>query len=91
MSKMKAFKCSFCGEEMCSSVRAQFKIGGTGGTWKLIFGEWAELGEKIIPFYIYVCPKCGKIELFADEKTKNKLLSSEGQTQNEKNKRKILE
>ena len=85
MSELKAFKCSVCGEEMMPSIEAQFRIGGTGGTWKLIFGEWAELGEKMIPFYIYVCPKCGKIELFADEKTKNKLLSSKGQKQNEKN------
>jgi hypothetical protein len=83
MSK-RLFKCSVCGEEMCSSVKARFRIGGTGGTWKLIFGEWAELGEKMIPFYIYVCPNCGKIELFVDEKTKNKLLRSKGQKQNEK-------
>ena len=69
---------------MRSSVRAQFRIGGTGGTWKLIFSEWAELGEKMLPFYIYVCPKCGKIELFADEKTKNKLISSKGEKKNEK-------
>ena len=61
---------------MVSSVKADFRIGGTGGTWKLIFGEWAELGEKMIPFYIYVCPKCGKIELFVDEKTKEKLTRS---------------
>lgn len=84
MSNLKAFKCSVCGEEMVSSVKAQFRIGGTGGTWKLIFSEWAELGEKMIPFYIYVCPNCGKIELFADENTKNKLLSSKGPKKNEK-------
>jgi hypothetical protein len=62
-----------CGEEMVSSVKADFRIGGTGGTWKLIFGEWAELDEKMIPFYLYVCPNCGKIELFVDEKTKEEL------------------
>jgi hypothetical protein len=41
--------------------KSPIQVGSTGGTWKLIFAEWAELGEKIIPFYIYVCPKCGKI------------------------------
>ena len=84
MSNLKTFKCSVCGEEMVSSVKAQFRIGDTGGTWKLIFSEWAELGEKMIPFYIYVCPNCGKIELFADENTKNKLLSCKGPKKNEK-------
>jgi ssDNA-binding Zn-finger/Zn-ribbon topoisomerase 1 len=76
VNKLHMIKCSVCGEKMVSSVKADFRIGGTGGTWKLIFGEWAELGEKMIPFYIFVCPKCGKIELFVDEKTKEKLTRS---------------
>lgn len=73
MNKLPVIKCSVCGEEMVSSVKADFRIGGTGGTWKLIFGEWTELSEKMIPFYIYICPNCGKIEFFVDEKTKEKL------------------
>ena len=76
MNKLPVIKCSVCGKEMVSSVKVDFRIGGTGGTWKLILGEWAELGEKMIPFYIYVCPNCGKIELLVDEKTKEKLIDA---------------
>jgi len=32
---------------------------------KLLFGEWAELGESMIPMCVFVCPNCGKIELYA--------------------------
>ena len=70
-------KCS-CGAEMQYAGKAPFRIGGTSGGWKLLFGEWAELGEEMLPFYIYVCPNCGKVELFADEETKRRLLRREG-------------
>jgi len=60
---------------MRSAGAAPFRIGGTSGGWKLVFGEWAELGEQMLPLNIYVCPNCGKIELFADEKTRQTLLS----------------
>jgi len=51
-----------------------FRVGGTGGGWKLLLGEWAELGESMIPLQVYVCPRCGRIELFADEETKRRML-----------------
>lgn len=53
-------RCSYAG-------KANFRVGGTSGGWKLLFGEWAELGEEMLPFHVYICPKCGKVELFADE------------------------
>lgn len=71
MSKVK--KCS-CGAKMQLAGRARFRIGGMSGGWQPLFGALAELGEDLLPFYIYVCPACGKIELFADEKTKQRLL-----------------
>lgn len=73
MSGEEAKRCS-CGAIMQFAERAEFRIGGTSGGWKLLFGEWAELGEGMIPLYIYVCPKCGRIELFAEEETKQRLL-----------------
>ncbi len=51
-----------------------FRIGGTGGGWKLLFGEWAELGEQLLSFDLYVCHQCGRVQLFADEKTRKSLL-----------------
>ncbi len=67
-------KCNSCGAWMQFAGEAPFRIGGTGGGWKLLFGEFAELGEQMLPLYIYVCPECGKIELYANEKTKQRLL-----------------
>ena len=33
-----------------------------------------QLGEEMLPFNIYICPKCERIELFADEEAKRRLL-----------------
>jgi len=38
-------KCIWCGEQMQSVGVREFRTGGTTGGWKLVFGEWAELGE----------------------------------------------
>jgi len=65
-------KCSACGENAQYVYTAQFRIGGTSGGMKLLFGEWAELAESIIPMYVFVCPHCGKIELYATEDLRQK-------------------
>jgi hypothetical protein len=41
----------------------KFRCGGTSGGWKLIFGEWAELGEQMIPLEVWACPQCRTVEL----------------------------
>jgi predicted RNA-binding Zn-ribbon protein involved in translation (DUF1610 family) len=41
---------------------------------KLLFGEWAELGEAMIPMYVFVCPNCGKVELYATEDLKQQAI-----------------
>jgi hypothetical protein len=40
-----------------------FRVGGTTGGWKLFFGEWAELGEDILPFEVLACESCRRVEL----------------------------
>jgi predicted RNA-binding Zn-ribbon protein involved in translation (DUF1610 family) len=40
-------------------------VGGTSGGVKLLIDEWGELGERMIPMYVFVCPYCGKVELYA--------------------------
>lgn len=60
-------KCSSCGHDAQYIYTAQFRVGGTSGGMKLLFGEWAELGESMIPLYVFVCPNCGKTELYATE------------------------
>lgn len=67
-------KCPSCGVEMQLAQQLRFRIGGTRGEWKLIVGNWAELGEELLPLNIYVCSQCGRIDLFADEKTRRYLL-----------------
>ena len=41
----------------------QFRVGGTGGGWKLVFGELAEMGEGMLPIELFGCVACGNIEL----------------------------
>ena len=60
-------KCSACGSDAKYVYTAKFRVGGTSGGIKLLFGEWAELGEEMIPMYVFVCPHCGKIELYGTE------------------------
>jgi len=41
----------------------EFRVGGTTGGWKLLFGEWAELGEGTLRLEVFACGSCGKVEL----------------------------
>jgi hypothetical protein len=43
----------------------EFRTGGTTGPAKLIFGEWAELGENKMSFELLVCPLCRHTEFRA--------------------------
>jgi hypothetical protein len=39
------------------------RTGGSRGAWKLIFGEWAELGEGTMKVELLACPNCRRLEL----------------------------
>ena len=41
----------------------EFRVGGTTGGWKLLVGEWAELGEEMLKLEVLACQTCGKVEL----------------------------
>ena len=41
----------------------QFRVGGTSGGWKLVFGELAELGEGMLRLEVRACSSCGQLEL----------------------------
>ena len=43
----------------------QFRVGGTSGGWKLLFGEWAELGEQMLPLELWACGRCRRVEMRA--------------------------
>ncbi|MDK2854964.1 MAG: hypothetical protein PWQ86_177 [Bacillota bacterium] len=60
--------CLSCGQPLELLGRRQFRVGGTTGGWKLLFGEWAELGEELVDFEVWACPGCRKVEFYLPEK-----------------------
>ena len=61
--------CLRCGGSLQSMGVEEFRVGGTTGGWKLLFGEWAELGEGVLGLEVLACASCGKVELRVPRKT----------------------
>jgi hypothetical protein len=57
--------CLRCGSDLRSIGLEEFRVGGTSGGWKLIFGEWAELGEGMLRLEVRACPTCRQVDLRA--------------------------
>jgi len=55
--------CLRCGATLELVGTEEFRTGGTTGGWKLVFGEWAELGENLIRLVIRACPTCRTVDL----------------------------
>ena len=68
-------KCVSCNVDMDDMGDVPFRTGGSRGAWKLVFGEWAELGEDLLNFDVFLCRNCGRVQLFADSKTRDSLRS----------------
>ena len=58
-------KCLWCGQQMQSVGVREFRTGGTTGGWKLVFGEWAELGEGMMSLEVLACPVCRRVDFRA--------------------------
>ena len=56
-------QCLRCGVPIQSMGIEDFRVGGNSGGWKLLFGEWAELGEGTLKLEVFACGSCGKVEL----------------------------
>jgi hypothetical protein len=54
--------CVHCGQELTSMGIQQLRVGGSTGGWKLLFGEWAELGEDMLALEVWACEHCRRIE-----------------------------
>ena len=54
--------CLRCGATIASMGVEEFRVGGTTGGWKLLFGEFAELGEGMLTLEVLACRSCGKVE-----------------------------
>ena len=60
--------CSFCNVEM-SKTRTEFKIEGWEGLYqKSANDDLGKCRKEVLPVIVYLCPKCGKIDLKVDEK-----------------------
>ena len=55
--------CLRCGGTLTSMGLHEFRVGGTTGGWKLVFGELAELGEDMLPLEALACGTCRRVEL----------------------------
>jgi hypothetical protein len=55
--------CLRCGSTISSLGVEQFRVGGTSGGWKLVFGELAELGEDTLSLEMLGCSTCGHVEM----------------------------
>ena len=56
-------RCIACKGPMRSIGVEPFRVGGTTGGWKLLVGEWAELGEDMLSFEVLACTACRRVEL----------------------------
>ena len=54
--------CLRCGGPLDSIGVEKFRTGGTTGGWKLLIGEWGELGEDMIPLELLACRRCRHVE-----------------------------
>ncbi len=71
---IKITRCPLCKSRMLHS-EVKFRTGGWSGLMQLLpFGSWGELGEELLPVEVYVCVRCGKIELMAPEKTRQRII-----------------
>ncbi len=57
-------KCTACREETEFLGQFPVRVGGSVGAAKFFFGEFAELGEGMLPIDMYRCKKCGHLELY---------------------------
>ena len=55
--------CLRCGFQLKEIGVEKFRVGGTSGGWKLLVGEWAEVGEEMLSLEVLACPQCMKVEL----------------------------
>jgi hypothetical protein len=51
-----------CGERLQAVGYESFRVGGSSGGWHMIFGNLAELGEGMLDFEVFACPRCRKVE-----------------------------
>jgi hypothetical protein len=75
---MKITRCPLCGSRMLHS-EVKLRIGGwSGALHGLPLGDLGELSEELLPVEMYVCVRCGKMELMALKETKDRIIHKIG-------------
>jgi hypothetical protein len=41
----------------------RMRIGGVDGSWHLLFGDWADLGEGVVEMEFSACRQCRRVEM----------------------------
>ena len=75
-SEQKAVKCASCDVDTDAYYAVPFKIGRSDLAARLLMGWVSELGEEPILIGLYVCPKCGRLQQFVNQETRQKLRRS---------------
>ncbi|MFL5679680.1 MAG: hypothetical protein ACJ77B_03680 [Chloroflexota bacterium] len=58
-------ECLRCGGNLTNHGVEQLRVGGTSGGWKMLLGEFAELGEGMIDLELRSCDRCRMVEFRA--------------------------
>ena len=66
-------KCPSCDIDTDAYYAVPFKIGRSDVAARLLMGWVSELGEEPILIDLYVCPKCGRLQQFVNQETRQKL------------------
>ena len=66
-------KCQSCNTAMVDMGDIPFRTGGTNGAAHIFLGNWAELGEGVLHLDAFVCQNRGRVQLFADSRTRDSL------------------
>jgi hypothetical protein len=56
--------CPVCRTPLRPLGQIPVRTGGTSGGWHLLFGEWADVGEGVMPLDVYRCPQCSRLEFY---------------------------
>ena len=64
MAEPAPFVCFVCKNQMLSLGAIPIRVGGTSGGWHLLFGEWADVGEKTLSIDMYRCDHCRRVDMY---------------------------
>jgi hypothetical protein len=57
-------ECYICKGELEFLGQIPVRAYGTGPVARLLFGQWAEVGEETLPIDLFRCKKCGHLDIY---------------------------